>query len=134
VRTRTAKDHRSRQTWLRPLSGWLGLALILVHVVSAATRTCGVLPVMPDTAMEICTAMGHGAAGHQQDHPAHDGSTDGDCCLAMGCSGAAITGAGIDTPMPTAAWTSLSFDVRLFPQRRPAPSVGGIARAPPGIA
>jgi hypothetical protein len=116
--------------YLRAVSAWVGLLLILFNVFSAATMGFGPMAGMPDAEMAMCSAMGHGSAA-DHDHPIKHPSSGCACCLSMCCTGAAVPDDRLDAPVPSSNWTALSFDFTLSAQRRLGPSVGGIARAPP---
>jgi len=134
VKTRTCERGQHKKPYLWAVSAWVGLLLILFNVFSAATMGIGPMAAMPDAEMSLCSAMGHGAGGSDHDHPAKHPSSGCACCLSMCCTGAAVPDDRLDAPLPSSNWTVLSFDFTLSAQRRPAPSVGGIARAPPKAA
>jgi hypothetical protein len=133
VKTRTGKRAHHDIPHLRAVSAWVGLVLILFNVFSAATMGFGPMAGMDGSSSAICSAMGHGAAGKGPAHPGPHPSGDCACCLSMCCTGAAVPDDRFDVPLPSPGWTQLSFDTDASPQRRPAPSVGGIARAPPAL-
>ncbi len=132
VKTRARNRGQREISYRRAVSAWVGLVLILFNVFSGATMGMGAMAGMAGGSSTICSAMGHGV-GHGNDHPAPHPAQDCACCLSMCCTGAAVPDDHSPVPLPSLGWTQLSFDFNASPQRRPAPSIGGIARAPPAI-
>jgi len=115
---------------------WLSLFLMLFNIVNAGAIGLRRMEAMADGLMPICSAHQSGASDQQHPPgPSQPASSDCcSCCLSMCCTGAAVPDDRLDAPLPSSNWTVLSFDFTLSAQRRPAPSVGGIARAPPKAA
>ncbi len=129
--TGTERGGLGRLPKLKAFSAWIGLFLMLFNLVNGPAMAFNSPSFMPDSEWQICHSVGPDASSQDQDHPAQPHShEEGACCLSLCCS-VATTPVGDIIPEPASSWQTLTFDAAQSSQIRPAPSLGGIARAPP---
>lgn len=131
MKTENGSSGRRSSPDLKAISARIGLFLILFNLVNGAIMGFSAIADRADSEWQICHAVAPDDTSRKQDHPAHPGSDDDSGCCLLLCCGVATTRDATVTPAPLAMGQPLSFDSAQSPQSRPAPSLGGIARAPP---